>query len=251
MSKNVKKSLFYDIFYNFNLFHINKYKEFVVENISKNVVAFSGGKIVGYVLDLAVDFESMKELGYYIVDNETEEEFLLKKEDIISYGQDFVLIDNVSNLEFVLEKKNNILGKIVVDECGTDLGTVRAVIFNKSKFHKIVTEKGEILAKYVKNVGQDCVLVSFKKKKNFVRPSVFDKAETENIVVKIQNQQRIVVPQKVNLSTNFYIGKVSSQDIFGYNNERIVSSGEKITKSIVEKARLHNKLNQLFFAIKR
>ena len=71
-------------------------------------------------------------------------------------------------------------------------------------------------------------------------------------VVEIQNKAVVVSkPEKINLSTAFYVGKMSNEDILGYNNERIVSKGEIVSKAIVEKAKKHNKLNQLFFALKR
>ena len=58
------------------------------------------------------------------------------------------------------------------------------------------------------------------------------------------------MPERVSLSSAFYIGKISSEDILGYNNEKIIQKGEIVTRSVVEKAKKHNKLNHLFFAIK-
>ena len=54
---------------------------------------------------------------------------------------------------------------------------------------------------------------------------------------------------KISLAFNFYSGKVSKMDIFGYNNERIVSKGSAISRAIFENVKKHNKLNELFFAI--
>lgn len=250
MSKNAKKSLFYDNFYKFVFFLINKYKEIAVENISKSIVALNTGKIVGYVVDIAVNFEDMKLLGYYIADNETEEEFLLKHEDIKCLGEDFLVVETASNLEYVLERKNNLLGKIFVSDTGVDLGRARKIVLNKTKCFKIETDKGEVLGRYITMVGQDCVVFSSKKSKRQTTKHVFDRPITnDDMVVQIQSHPQKI--ERVSLSTSFYVGKISGQDVFGYNNERIVSQGDKITKAIVEKAKLHNKLNQLFFAIKR
>ena len=60
---------------------------------------------------------------------------------------------------------------------------------------------------------------------------------------------QISKPEKVSLSSKFYVGKCACDDVFGYNNERIVKREEKVTKSIFENAKKHNKLNELFFVL--
>ncbi|MDE6583200.1 MAG: hypothetical protein K2K31_00930, partial [Clostridia bacterium] len=96
--------------------------------------------------------------------------------------------------------------------------------------------------------GQDFVVVSFKKNKSKKSKLNFPKEDLD-IFVEIQNE--VTLPEKVNLSTKYYIGKISTMDILGYNNERIISKGEVVSREILEKAKVHNKLNQLFFAINR
>ena len=61
----------------------------------------------------------------------------------------------------------------------------------------------------------------------------------------------VSAPEKISLSAKYYVGKICTQDILGYNNEKIVGKGEVVTKSVVEKAKKHNKLNHLFFAVKK
>ena len=219
-----------------------------MENISKMVVAQNGGKKVGYVLDVALD-EKMQKVGYYVVDEESEGEFLVRRENIVAISAEIVLIADVSNLEFAGERKA-LLGKHILSDDCQDLGVVKNLVFCGKKCTKLVTDKCEIMAKNVKEVGEDFVFVSFKRKKPEKKPFEFPRAENDTIV-QIQDFQKAVSPETVRLSPSFYVGRVCTQDIFGYNNEKIVLSGEVVTRAIVEKAKRHNKLNQLFFALKR
>ena len=220
-----------------------------MENISKIVVARTSGKKIGYVIDVAVDLKSLSKIGYYIVDEESESEFLLKGDDILSISQDFVLIDDVSKLEFV-SSRTLLIGKEVLDENGLSLGVLKKICFKGNRCEKLVTDKCEILYKNFKEVGDDVIFVGFKKrtsKRKF--PSWL---QSDERLVQIQSlQQQNLMPEKIVLSSSFYVGKISSEDITGYNNERIISKGEVISRLTVEKAKRHNKLNQLFFAIKR
>ncbi len=218
-----------------------------MENISKMVVAQNGGKKVGYVLDVALD-ENMQKVGYYVVDEESEGEFLVRRENIVAVSEEIVLIADVSNLEFAGERKS-LLGKHVLSDGCQDLGMVKNLQFCGKKCTKLVTDKCEILAKNVRDVGEDFVFVSFKRKRPEQKTFDFPRSGNDTIV-QIQDFQK-TNPETVRLSPSFYVGRVCTQDIFGYNNEKIALSGEVVTRAIVEKAKRHNKLNQLFFALKR
>lgn len=219
-----------------------------MENIAKIVLDGKTGRKIGYILDMAIDFVKMQRIGYYIVDEETESVFLLKNDDIFSLA-DFVVLKDEADLEFV-SSYESLIGKFVVDEDGIDFGVISEISFDKNSIKKIITTKCEILAKNIKSVGADVIFVSFKRRtKQKTGKEVFKNLNEKDFVVKIQNMPE--VPDILRLSTKYYVGKESKEDILGYNNERIVCKGEKITKNTVEKAKLHNKLNQLFFAIKR
>lgn len=219
-----------------------------MENISKIVVSKNDGRRVGFILDIAVG-ENMQKLGYYVVDEESEGEFLLPCENVLWAGN-LVLIEDVSVLQFSSERTLSVLGKEILDDEGYNLGKVVDIVFQNKKCIKFVTPVCEIMAKFVRKIGKDYILVSFKRKKVAKVKNVFPRTD-DNIVVQIQNFQNAVEPERVRLSSSFYIGKVCTQDIFGYNNEKIALSGDIITRATVEKAKRHNKLNQLFFAIKR
>ncbi|MBP3431549.1 MAG: hypothetical protein J6K39_01665 [Clostridia bacterium] len=218
-----------------------------MENISKIVIELESGKRFGYVLGLALD-DKLDKIGCYVVDEESEEEFLLRCEDVACVAKDFLLVENVSKLTFAAVREESVFGKPVLDEVGNFYGCVQKVEHKKRKCVKLVTDKCELLPKNVDRVGKDVVFVSFKKRKKQEVKNVFPRTETE---VKVQIQENKTVPEKIVLSQNFYLGKVARESVFGYNNEKIVLKNETVTKNVFEKAKKHNKLNQLFFAIKR
>ena len=225
-----------------------------MENISKIVLTLDG-RIIGYILDVAFDELTLKKIGYYVVDEETEGELFLKLEDVVSISDVAVIVKDVLSFEFVQKRENSLIGKLVFDDKANCYGSVQKLCFNKSKCEKICTTQCEILTKYIKTIGKDFVLLQFSKKKKQKHKDAFldiNKKLPNDNVVEIQNKAVVVSkPEKINLSTAFYVGKMSNEDILGYNNERIVSKGEIVSKAIVEKAKKHNKLNQLFFALKR
>lgn len=216
-----------------------------MKNISKIVISAEGKKI-GYVLDVAVDFKTMQKLGLYIVDEETENEWLLPNQKILSSSTNFVLIEKATDFDFIADRPT-LIGKEVLDENCQSYGFVEKLVFKKNKCEKIVTNKCEIISKYLKNIGENYIFIEFKHKKQ--KKQIFPVFKGNDFVVKIQNN--LYVPEKVRLSSSFYVGKVSNESILGYNNEKIIDKGEIITKNVVEKAKKHNKLNQLFFAIKK
>lgn len=224
-----------------------------MENISKIVLSQNGGEKIGYVLDVAWNFNDMDKTGYYIVDEETEGELLLRNEDILCISKDVLLIEDSSKLEFVSDYGGSLIGKEVFDENGISYGFVCKLKIVKNKCEKIVTEKCEILAKNIKFVGKDVVFLEFEKKTKKKIKKIFPRIESGNLVQiqTVSHSSYAQKPEKINLSASYYVGKIATQDILGYNNEKVVLKGEIISKAIVEKAKKHNKLNQLFFVIKR
>lgn len=218
-----------------------------MKNISKRVVALDTVKIVGYILDVCIDETIMCKVGYYVVEEESESEFLIVNEDIVAIGENTIFIESQEKLQFIMEKKNSLLGKLVFDFLGNEYGIVENLVFEKNRLVKVSTQKCEVMSKFLNKVGDDCLLVSTKKKRFGDAKKIFTKQNFDTLV-RIQGNG-ISVPQKINLSSNYYIGKVAKCDVFGFNNERVVSKGDKITKTIFENVKKHNKLNELFFVI--
>ena len=220
-----------------------------MENISKMIVSKSTGDVVGYILNIVLD--NFVKIGYVIVDEESEGEYFLGLQNILAASDKFVVIDDEQALDFLPQNDLEILGKEVLDFDGFSYGQVVSLNFCKNKCLKIITKNCEILTKFIKNIGKNVIFVDFKRnKKNFLKNKFLKTSTNLNMIDEIKIQ-KISSPEKVSLSTKTYIGKVCLEDILGYNNERIVSRGSVITKEIVEKAKKHNKLNQLFFALER
>ncbi len=220
-----------------------------MEYLAKKVVDESTGKMIGYVLDVYVDFQKMAASGLFVVDEETEAEYLLMFEDI-QKAWDVVLISDFSKLEFVSSRERNLFGKEVLSGDGCSLGTVESLVFEKRKLKFLCTDKAEIASRLVSFVGEDCVFLKGKsKRKNNPRP--FELISSEQKVEVLSMEKEKVAPEKINLSYNFFAGKLAAVDVFGYNNEKIIFKNEKITRNIFENAKKHNKLNELFFAIKK
>ena len=93
--------------------------------VSKKVISVEEGKLCGYVLDLVFD-ENMKQfLGLIVVDDETENTYFLNRKDIISQGDDCVMIDGENVLSFDISSvRNNPIGKNIYDINGINLGRV-------------------------------------------------------------------------------------------------------------------------------
>ena len=219
-----------------------------VENIGKKVFCKSSGECFGYVLDVAISQSELKKVGYYVVEQKTETEFFLAKEYII-FSHDAVFVLDANDLEFVSSVPKSLIGKEVFDEKGSFYGYVLKVNFCKDKLNKLETTLCEIPCKFIKKIDGDCIFIGFSKRRNSktsdkkLKPIV-EKHAKDNAIVSIQK-----TPQKVNLSSNYYIGKTAKSDVFGYNNERILIRGEKITKTIFENIKKHNKINELFFLL--
>lgn len=222
----------------------------VVENISKIVVDLETGKRIGFVLDVCVDWQTCKKSGWLIVDDESENEYRVLLEDVKQLTDDFLFVENVSVLQFDFDKNETVVGKIVLDENLQNLGKIERIEFENDRCEKFVTNCAEIKCKKLKFVGQDFVFVDFRKRRACKKISSISQKANKNVLVKVQQTGEVKLPEVVKLGEKSYLGKICIKDVIGYNNERVVCCGQKITKEILENVKKHNKLNQLFFSIK-
>jgi len=218
-----------------------------VKNISKKIFCKESGKCFGYVLDVSIDFEKFEIVGYYVVEEESENEYFVSLEKILVLSS-FVLVQREGDFEFVSNRKGSLFGRSVVSQKGQDFGCVCGLEFCGKRFAKILTDKAEIAAKHIGFVGDD-VIFAFEKTRP--RKLSVTKKKNKEILVSILSKKdmSLKAPDKVRLTPESYIGKVCHRDIFGYNKERLVSKGEMVSKVIFDKAKMHNRLNELFFAI--
>lgn len=219
-----------------------------MENIGKKVYVQNSGEHFGYVLNVVISQEDFKKIGYIVVEEKTESEFLLNKNDIAFCGDAIFVTDNQS-FQFVSNASNCLIGKDVFDEKGKYYGFVCDIQFVKGKLIKLTTELCDIPTKFLKKIDGDFIFVCFSRKCERKKKQIKKLISDEKILKIEKIAKSSSTPQKVNLVANYYIGKTAKCDIFGYNNERILQKNVKITKSIFENVKKHNKLNELFFLL--
>lgn len=213
-----------------------------MENIAKKVIAVGEKRYIGYVLKPCIDFKFLKKTGYIVVDEESEQEYFVALENIKKID-DCLLIESANVLEYVGD--NGEFRKKVLSNIGEDYGRVKDYVFERRVLKKIVTDKCEINARFICDYGEEILFISFTRKKK-----KFPRAKNEDAVVTIMEKKEVALPAVINLSQSYYLGKVAFKTLLGMNNELIVKEGGKITKQIFDKAKKHNRLNELFFIIK-
>lgn len=217
-----------------------------MKDISKIVVSKENGQNLGYVLDYVFD-DAFNVSGYIVVEEESENEYFLKKSDA-KVTDEFLFVESVTLLQFLTDRETSLVGKMLLTNDGKNLGVIKGFDIKKNRCHRVWTDLCEMPSSKIGKVGKDFVFVGKKKQSKFSKTNIF-KTDVE-AVVSIQKSEEVKVPEKLVLSAEHFLGKVASEDVFGYNNERVIAKGEKVTKAIVEKAKLHNRLNQLYFATK-
>ena len=208
-----------------------------MENIAKQVVSVEEKKCVGYVLKPYIDFKNFKKSGYIIVDEETEQEYFVNM-DFVKTSANYLLIESEKNLELCGESEE--LRKKVISDTGEDFGRISNFVFSGKTLKKVITDKCEVGTRNIVDSGDDVLFVSFKRKKR-----KFPRFEKEDMKVEI-----MTLPPVINLTPSHYLGKTATKTLLGMNSELIVKEGDKVTKQIFDKAKRHNKINELFFIIK-
>ena len=228
--------------------------------ISKKVISIEEGSLIGYVLDLVFDEELKTYEGLILVDEESEKTFFLKREDILSVGDDCVMIEDARCLEYdVFARSNNPIGKEVYDNKGACLGRVLEVEVYGKIVKRILTNKCEFPQKYVQKVGENFLIFGLckrKKKQNFFeKKSIGDIDKLPKVVATsipigtttIQSSADTSAQTRIFSNPNQLLGRVLTNDLIGMNNEIIAKKNEKINKKIINNAKIHNKLNILQF----
>ena len=221
----------------------------LTDNWGKKIIAIETGKYLGYALNVCVDTLKYVVTGYVVCDERYNRLNFIAYQHIKSFG-DFLTVENENMLEFGENVESfNPIQKQVVSIDGFDLGIVKECFCEKNKITKIITNKCEINAKNINLDGE--ILIFSKNKKNRKNNLFFTNKKTkEENIVSIQKTEKIQLPYKTNISTASIIGKISTADIFGINNEIIARKNQQITEKIVKNAKKHNKLNLLMFNCK-
>ncbi|MBO5394770.1 MAG: PRC-barrel domain-containing protein [Clostridia bacterium] len=218
------------------------------------------------MLDAVFD-ESLKIYeGCIVADDETENTFFLKRKDILSSGDDCVVIESSRVLEYdVSSSTNNPIGKEVYNERGVFLGMVTDVCVVGKCVKKIITKRCEIPQKFIKKSGNNYLIFGiFKNNQKKANKLIFKENETlekindllPKIVIsevaageKQKNKTEDVVPVQTRFfaNPNSLLGRSLTRDLFGMNNEIIARKNDKIDKKIIKNAKNHNKLSILAY----
>lgn len=210
-----------------------------MERIGCDVVLEKEKKVFGYLLKEVVDFDKKELKGYIVVEYETEQEYFVSTKNISAYA-DVLMATGQADFESVFYDYE--YRKRVISQDGKDFGVIQKYIFKREKLQKICTNLCEIPAKYISGSGSNAVFLSFGRRKKFPRSS--------NEGIKVNIMANTSNPVRIGISSAQFAKRVATKTLLGINNEVIVRAGERINKQIVEKAKLHNMLNELFFISK-
>lgn len=224
--------------------------------ISKKVISLDDGNLVGYVLNVLFDENIKNFIGLIVSDEESENTFVLDRGNIATIGIDCVMIDDCLKLEYNISSvSNNPIGKEVYDCFGNMLGRVIDVeIFGKT-VKKIITNKCEFPQRLIRKSGDNFIIFGSPKKEKIKKTFAQQIGENSaNLLpisyVTISPQNELIEPEgpmRLFANSNSLMGKMVTNEILGLNNELIAKKFDIIDKKIINKARIHNKLNLLAF----
>ncbi len=225
--------------------------------ISKKVISLEEAKEVGYVLNVILDENVKVYKGLIIVDEESENSFVLPRENIYSVGEDTIVIENSAKLQFnISDNTNNPIGKLVYDSHGNSLGRVVDVELQGKTVKKIITNLCEFPQRYLRKSGDNFIIFGSKKRKKNVDEFPSGAVQTFSSLPKVViagpetgdiNFIRPEAPVRLYASTNMLLGKIVTNDIIGFNNEIIARKNDVINQKIINKAKAHNKFNLLSY----
>lgn len=223
--------------------------EKISNNISKKVISLNEGEFIGYILDAVFDEDLDSLQGFLVVDDESEETFILNKENIKSVGDDCIMMDSTHNLKRSFDEDTfNPIGKNVYDANGVYLGTVIDVVVQGRSVRRIITDKCEFFKRNIRKIGKNNIIFGKKSLKNTKRQALFVIDESLNQkVTTLSVKEKQSKPYRIFANQSSIIGRTMTSDLYGYNNEIIAKKFDIINQNIINRAKLHNKLNFLLY----
>lgn len=215
--------------------------------ISKKVISLEG-EFSGYVLDAIFDEKLDSVQGFLVVDEESEETFVLKKGDIKSASESCVMIDSILALTKAIEEDTfNPINKNVYDTNGVYLGKVIDVLVHGQAVKRIITDKCEFFKRFLRKIGKKNIIFGKKIASKVKVKELFIAQDTQQTVT-IQNlTNNQSKPYRIFANQNSIMGRTMQSDLYGYNNEIIAKKFDIINQNIINRAKLHNKLNFLVY----
>jgi uncharacterized protein YrrD len=257
----------------------------VSEVISKPVYSIYEGIKVGTVVNFLYDNTRKRIQGFFVFDDESDQDLYLTFKNIYKMGSDNLLIRNRNKIEISKLEKKSVLNLNLISVVGEDAGEIKDVFFDKNfNICSIETKNGVVIpAKNIVNVGQDIVIFDNNEKKiNVARMKPINRIMLENIPnikvsileeeklatvpiisgnfdqanfieeKKIISQpikeiatKKLTLPPKILSNPKSIIGKYAKEMVCGLNGEVIIKKGQMVTEKIFEKAQKHSKLFEL------
>lgn len=255
----------------------------ITEVISKPIYTIYEGEKIGIVNNFLYDYKTQKIKGFFILNDDSENEFFIAKNKIFTLGQDYLLVKNKNSFQISEIKGKNLINLQVVTLDGENMGEIIELFFDENYIvHSIETNKAIVIpSKSIINIGENIVMIDNSQKKinvSRMKPiqRIFDKDITDIKVSILQEsklatvpiisknfneisnenkvignsiketfKKQLVLPPKILSNPKSIIGKYAKELLCGLNGEIIVKKGQMITEKIYEKAQKHSKLFEL------
>ncbi len=220
--------------------------------ISKKVITLDEGEYAGFVLNVIFDEDLNKLIGFIVVDEESDNVFTFKKEEVRAVGEDCIIISSAKKLQIFLEEDGNSpVGKQVYDTSGFLLGRVVDVVIDGLQVRRIITTKCEFFRRNIRKLGKNYIIFGNKERKKNKKETKLFKIEDENMpkvyIQKVGTMPSQSQPYRLLANQNSILGRTMINDLYGYNNEIIAKKYDIINQNIINRAKMHNKLNFLIY----
>lgn len=220
------------------------------ELISKPVISLYNCEFIGFVYNILFDKISKKIKYMLVVDEESNIEYSLKINDIVTLSEDAIMIKNsecltLSNsMELELEQYQNLSMKPVYDVNGTDMGTINNVSIDDAfKIKYLHTNKNQkiderSIAKIEKIVLCSTTKINLSKYKKRRKPT------PTNTLVEIQAPQP-KLPNKAIINENMLLNRMVYNNIYDEHKKVIIKANTIINNYVIELAKKYGKMKEL------
>lgn len=230
----------------------------IQKSIGQGVISLISKKIVGHVKGFSVKNNRIDLI--YCFNDEEETEFSFPSKNILSIGDDAVIIKSENSFS-VSEEENSdcILGLPVLTQKGKKLGHVLDMEINDN-FHieTLVLQNKKIVSSEIDIINNKFILLKgkYKVKNRKIKNNSFNylvKIEKNEILPENLNLPKITdeiktqtptTPAKKIANISGIIGRTITKDIF-YKDKIIIKAGSVINQKIIELATISGNLNNV------
>ena len=217
------------------------------EIISLPVYSIIDRKKIGNIENVLLDKKRVK---YYILyDENSDLKYLLNPQKIYGQTSFCITIKNTQSLllleseEKAISLLSNPINSTAISSLGKYYGRVKDVIIDKTNITEIIADM-PILCEKILYLGENLTLIKSReneKLSNFsIKTPKFKDDKSSKVTI-----QHSSTPLREIVNNNILIGRKTTQDILGINNEILVRSGTIINNRILNKIKYSGKLKEL------